>query len=137
MDCIFCKIVAREITAKVIYENDEALGILDVHPIARGHTMIIPKIHVSSIFDLPDDRIGSVFQGVKKAAELLDKKLAPEGFTYGINQGEASGQTVSHLHIHIVPRWSSDGGMTFHKIVNNPPQESLDDIFFKITGRRM
>jgi len=135
MDCVFCKVVNGDIPGKVVFENDKAIGILDVHPIALGHTVVIPKGHVPSIMNLPEDEIELVFKAVKRVAEVLNDKLSPDGFTYGINQGNASGQTVDHLHIHIVPRWSDDGGMTFHRIVNKPPKESLDEVYKKLKDK--
>lgn len=134
MDCIFCRIIQGQIPGKVIYEAKEAIGILDVNPISPGHAMVLPKIHAASVLDLPDEKVGPVFLAVKEVAAILKEKLDPDGFTYGINQGEVSGQAVRHLHIHIVPRWRNDGGTTFHGIVNNPPKESLDEMIKKIKG---
>ncbi|MDO8574436.1 MAG: HIT family protein [bacterium] len=135
MDCIFCKIVAKEIQGKIIYENDAAIGVLDTHPIAPGHTLVVSKVHVFSILDLEDDQVEPVFVGVKRVAELLSETLKADGFTYGINQGEVSGQTIPHFHVHVVPRWRGDGGMTFHGIVDNPPKETLDSIYKKIKNK--
>lgn len=134
-DCFFCKIINKQEPAKIIYEDDNAIAILDVFPRALGHTMILPKIHVENIIELPDDKIEGVFKAVKKTTELLKKSLAPEGFTIGINHGKVSGQTVEHLHIHIIPRWSNDGGGSVHSVVNNPSKEDLDEIKNKIINK--
>lgn len=128
MDCLFCKITAKEISSEIIYEDGYVLAILDINPRTAGHTMVLPKIHAESILDLPDDKIEKVFLGVKKAAELLAKSLKPDGFTIGINHGRVSGQTIDHLHIHIMPRWFNDGGGSIHSVVNSPPKESLGGI---------
>ncbi len=132
MDCLFCKIANKEISASIIYEDDNSVAILDVHPKAPGHTMVLPKVHAENILDLPDDKIEGIFKAVKNVTALLKKTLLPDGFTIGINHGKVSGQTIDHLHIHIIPRWLGDSGGSIHSVVDNPPAESLDIIKEKI-----
>ena len=132
MNCLFCKIINKEIPAEIIYEDSEAIAVLDVHPRAPGHTMVLPKVHAENILDLPDEKIEGIFKAVKKVTELLNKSLKPDGFTIGINHGKVSGQTIDHLHIHIMPRWFNDGGGSVHDVVNNPPKENLEEIVKKI-----
>ena len=134
MDCLFCKIASKEIPSEVIYEDDHVLAFLDVHPLTEGHTLIVPKKHVENIIDLPEDEVAPVFSAVKKVTELLEKKLAPKGFTIGINHGRISGQTIDHLHIHVVPRFEGDGGGSLHSVVKYPPKEPLASIREKIVG---
>lgn len=135
MDCLFCKIINKEIPAEIIYEDGETLAILDIQPRSPGHTMILPKVHAENIIDLPEGKIKGVFIAARKAAALLEKSLRPDGFTIGINHGKVSGQTVDHLHIHIMPRWHGDSGGSVHDVVNNPPKESLKDIKNKIDSK--
>ena len=130
--CLFCKIINKEIPAEIVYEDDDALAILDVHPKAPGHTMILPKIHAENILDLAEEKIQGVFKAVKKTTELLNKSLKPDGFTIGINHGKVSGQTIEHLHIHVIPRYHNDAGGSIHDVVDNPPKESLEEIKKKI-----
>lgn len=132
MNCLFCAIIAQKIPAHSVYEDAHALGFLDIHPRAPGHTMIMPKIHAENMLDLPDHELEPLFMAVKKMAAVLQNALAPDGCTIGINQGRASGQEVDHLHIHIIPRWYEDGGSSLHAVVNNPPAESLAEIAQKI-----
>jgi len=132
MDCLFCKIANKEIPGYVVYEDENATAVLDVNPRAQGHTMVLPKAHAGNILELPDGQIEGVFKAVKKATDLLNKKLKPDGFTIGINHGRVSGQTVEHLHIHIIPRWADDGGGSIHSVVDNKPEESLEEIKNKI-----
>ncbi len=134
MDCFFCKIINKEAPAEIIYEDANAMAFLDIHPKAPGHTMVVPKIHAETILDLPKEEVGELFGAVKKITELLDKSLKPDGFTIGINHGEASGRIVEHLHIHIVPRWYNDGGGSIHSVVDNPPKQSLKEIKAQITN---
>jgi histidine triad (HIT) family protein len=134
MPCLFCKIVNKEIPADIICEDDAAVAVLDIHPKAPGHTMVLPKGHSENILDLPDDKVEGVFKAVKNVTELLRKSLKPDGFTIGINHGKASGQAVEHLHIHIIPRWQNDGGRSIHSVVDNPPKESLKQIKGLVLG---
>lgn len=131
-DCLFCKIIGKEIPAQIVYEDAHALGFLDIHPRALGHTMMVPKIHAENILDLPHNAVAPLFTAVKKMAAALQNALTPDGFTIGVNQGNASGQEVNHLHIHLIPRWHGDGGSSIHSVVHNPPAESLADSAEKI-----
>lgn len=131
-DCIFCKVAAHEIPAEIVGEDDRALAFLDIHPQAPGHTMVIPKVHAAKLADLPLDEVGPLFKMVRDIARELEHALAADGMTIGVNQGEVSGQTVPHLHIHLFPRFKGDGGKSVHSVVQNPPRESLQEIGEKI-----
>lgn len=132
MECLFCNIIAKQIPAEIVYEDDTSVAVLDIAPRAPGHTMVLPKVHVESILDLPDNVVEPVFVAIKKVTAMLKKAFAPDGFTIGINQGRAAGQVIDHLHIHVIPRWSSDNGGSVHSIVTNIPKESLGEIRSKI-----
>ena len=134
-DCLFCKIVAKQLPAKIIYEDDHALAFLDVMPRAEGHTVVIPKLHVANILELPDDEMTPLFMAVKHVDGMLVKSLQPDGVTIGINQGRASGQEVDHLHVHLIPRWHNDGGHAIQSVVHSAPKESLDVVVAKIKSR--
>ena len=134
-DCLFCKIAAKTIPAKIVYENDCVIAFLDVAPRAEGHTMVISKYHAPTLIALPDDEIAPLFGAVKEVAELLMAGLCPDGITIGLNQGRASGQEVDHLHIHLMPRWDGDGGSSVQSVVNHPPKASLEEVQKKILGR--
>lgn len=131
-DCLFCKIIVKEIAAQIVYEDAHALGFLDIHPRAPGHTMIVPRIHAENILVVPDYELEPLFAAVKKMIALLQNALAPDGFTIGVNQGRASGQEVNHLHIHLIPRWYDDGGSSIHSVVHHSSSESLAEIAEKI-----
>lgn len=116
MDCLFCKIIRKEISAEMAYEDDYAVGIVDIHPCAPRHTMIMPKRHAETILDVPDNEIGPLFAAVKNMTSILKKEINSDGFTIGINHGKASGQAIDHLHIHVIPRWLNDGGGSIHSL---------------------
>lgn len=132
MDCIFCKIAKKEISAEVVYEDRSALAFLDIRPMAPGHTVVVPKRHVSSLLDMPKDLVEPFFSAVQKVAGKVFQAFKPDGLSFGINQGRAAGQHVDHLHFHIVPRWQDDGGGSFQSIVHNPPREDIKTIAEKI-----
>lgn len=134
MDCLFCKITGKTIPSEVVYEDESVLAFLDIHPLAPGHTLIVPKVHSDNLLDLPDADVAKVFLSVKKVTALLAEKLAPAGFTIGINHGRIGGQLVDHLHVHVIPRFEGDGGGSLHSVVKNPPKESLSDLRRKIVG---
>ncbi len=128
MDCLFCKIANKEIKTEPIYEDEKTMALLDIHPRAPGHTMIIPKKHCEGILDLPKNFQAPMMEAIQKVTQLLKKALNPDAFTIGINEGREAGQVIPHLHIHIIPRYKGDGGGSVHTVVNKPPKESLDKI---------
>ncbi len=109
---------------------------LDVDPRATGHTMVVPKAHVENILALDESDMQPLLSAVKRVTSELQRSLNPDGFTIGINHGAASGQAVAHLHIHIIPRWSADGGGSIHSVVHNPPKESVEEVRKKIVNGR-
>lgn len=113
-------------------EDAHTLAFLDIMPKAPGHTMVIPKVHARNILDLPEAEIGPLFAAVQKIAERLTRGLKADGLTIGINQGEASGQVVEHLHVHLLPRFKSDRGGSIQSVVHNAPKDSLTEIAKKL-----
>jgi histidine triad (HIT) family protein len=132
MECLFCGIAKRDVSSESIFEGEYSFAFLDIHPIAPGHTVVIPRIHAETILDLTDLDIGKLFQDVKRVTAGIQKALQPDGFTIGINHGKASGQTVDHLHVHVVPRFKNDGGGSVHSVVSNPPEDTLPVLAKKI-----
>lgn len=108
--CIFCKIVAREIPAHVIYEDEACLAFLDIHPSDNGHTLVIPKKHVASFGDADTKSVEAVAQATQKVRHLLEKKLRPKGFNLVINDGKAAFQEVFHYHQHVIPKYGPNEG---------------------------
>ncbi|MBI2033988.1 MAG: HIT family protein [Candidatus Liptonbacteria bacterium] len=134
--CLFCSITSKEISAWIIYEDERTLAFLDIHPRAPGHTIVIPKSHSASLLDLEEKDFGPLLGAVKAVEKRILEVLHPEGFTVGVNQGRAAGQEVDHLHVHILPRFSSDGGKAVQGLVNNPPSESLKEMAEKLSIKK-
>ncbi len=127
-DCIFCKIIKGEIPNYTVYEDEKVLAFLDINPHAKGHTVVIPKVHVENYFDLNEDLLGHLSLGLRRSMEKIDKVLNPDGYNVGWNQGEVAGQVVPHLHIHIMPRYEGDGGGSMHSIVSNAGDIDVGDV---------
>jgi len=128
MDCVFCKLVKGEIPSSNIYEDENNLAFLDVNPHAKGHTVVIPKEHRESFFDLGVEEVKGLWLAVKEVMGRLKEKLDPEGFNVGWNEGEEAGQVVPHLHVHIIPRYVGDGGGSMHSIIKNPGDMSAEEV---------
>jgi histidine triad (HIT) family protein len=108
-DCIFCKIIAGEIPADKIYEDDKVMAFMDIRPVSRGHALVVPKVHAADIVETDDGAAADAILQAKKIASSIQHALNADGFTISTNRGEAAGQTVFHLHFHIIPRYSKDG----------------------------
>ena len=112
-DCIFCAIADGEIPSFKIYEDDTVVAYLDINPVSEGHTLVIPKAHTEGLLDTPDETLAAVVARVKKVAAHLKASLPCEGFNIAQNNGEVAGQTVKHVHFHIVPRYEGDDPLVF------------------------
>ena len=102
--CPFCHLEK----SRIFLENELAVAFPDAFPIAEGHTLVIPKRHVASLFDLPDDEQIALWRLVALVRGKLMAELQPDGFNIGINDGTAAGQTVMHAHVHVIPRRKGD-----------------------------
>jgi len=132
-NCVFCKIVKKEIDAYIIEESNNFLAFLDIHPHTPGHTLVIPKDHYERFLDLPINLGEEFVKIVKECSLLLSRALKTKDFTLGINEGPYAGQAVNHFHLHIMPRFKNDGGKSIHSVVFNQPKESLEEIYLVIS----
>ena len=107
--CIFCKIIAGEIPAAKIYEDDLVLAFLDIGPINFGHTLVIPKEHHESSATIPEATAGRMFRVGSRIGIALKRKFEYEAFNLHLADGTAAGQVVMHAHLHLVPRGVEDG----------------------------
>lgn len=124
-NCIFCKILAGEIPSSVVYEDDDFRAILDINPAARGHVIILPKKHYANLFELPEEEASKIFVVAKKIATAVKKTYKCDGVNILQNNGEASGQTVFHLHVHVIPRFEGD---TDHINIGWKPGDTPEDL---------
>ncbi len=130
MDCLFCKIATGVIPSYKVYEDDRSRAFLDIHPLAKGHTLVIPKMHGGTILDLPEDEVAHFFRAVQKTTARVKEVIKPDGFTLGVNH--EIGQAVPHLHVHIIPRWHGDSGINIHDVVragSDLPVEEVAKLF--------
>lgn len=107
-DCIFCKIAKGEIPSATVYEDDDFRVIMDISPASEGHMIILPKEHAANVYELSDETASKIYVLAKKLATALKDELDCDGINILQNNGEAAGQTVFHLHMHIIPRYYSD-----------------------------
>ncbi len=92
----------------VVLENQLAYARFDRYPVSHGHLLIIPRRHVASLFDATDAEIAHLWDIIAQLKPLIDDQFAPEGYNIGVNDGHAAGQTIMHLHIHLIPRYPGD-----------------------------
>lgn len=102
--CPFCTLDL----SRVLMVNDHAIAFSDGFPVTPGHSLIVPKRHISSLFETTKEEQAAIFELLAQMRELLLAERAPDGFNIGINDGTAAGQTVMHLHIHLIPRYAGD-----------------------------
>ena len=126
MDCIFCKIVSKEIPTKILYEDDDTISFLDAFPVAKGHTLVIPKTHHAKIQDLPFDINQKLFDTVHKMTSKVDSL---EGSTLiAIHNGKESGQEIPHVHVHLIPRSNDDSAGPVHSMFKDKIELSESEI---------
>ena len=126
MDCIFCKIISKEIPAKILYEDEDTISFLDAFPVAKGHTLVIPKEHHTKIQDLSSNENQKLFDTVHKMIEKVDSL---QGSTLAaIHNGKESGQEVPHVHVHLIPRSNNDSAGPVHSMFKDKIELSDSEI---------
>jgi histidine triad (HIT) family protein len=133
-ECIFCRIVARQIPATVVHEDEHTLAFMDIGQVNPGHVLVAVKKHADNIFALDDVQAAAVFRSAAKVARAIRAAFEPQGLSVYQANGKAAGQTVFHLHLHLVPRYEGDG-MALSWPVKNPPREKLVEYAEKIKAR--
>ena len=123
MDCIFCKIIDRTIPTKVLADTDHSISFLDAFPLARGHTLVIPKNHREKIQDLSPSENADLFSLVSRMVSRIDKITGST--LVAIHNGKDAGQEIPHLHVHIVPRSHTDSAGAIHSMFD--PAISISD----------
>jgi histidine triad (HIT) family protein len=114
--CVFCKIVRRQSPASIIYEDETVMAFLDIRPLNMGHTLVIPKAHYVDIFDTPGEQISQVHKVSKQIALAVKKATKADGVSIIQQNGEAAGQDIFHLHVHVVPRFEGQKLAAFNEL---------------------
>ena len=104
--CIFCFI--KDEKREIILENEFAFSTFDANPVTKGHALIIPKRHIEGFFELTKKEKDSIDELILQTYHLINEKYSPDGYNIGVNCGEVAGQTVMHVHIHLIPRYVGD-----------------------------
>jgi histidine triad (HIT) family protein len=124
-ECIFCKIVAKEIPATIVYEDDDVLVFMDIGPIIKGHALVISKAHYDPVTETPDDVLAKLHGVAKRIAQAQMNGLGADGVNIIQNNGKAAGQEVPHIHVHVIPRFEGDG---HHWNWNPKKYENFDEM---------
>jgi len=127
-DCIFCSIVDGDIPSYTVYEDESVMAFLDANPLARGHTLVVPKAHHERVNDLPADLAADVFAAVHDLTDRVEDAVDAEATTIAVNNGTAAGQEVPHVHVHVVPRSEADGGRPIHALIEDRPDVGDDEL---------
>ncbi len=108
--CIFCQIASKKSPSKIVYEDGKYIGFLDIYPFSRGHTLVCPKEHGETIWDMKEQDIAELFQVAFKVSKAVVAATGADGFRFVQNNGEAANQVVAHVHVHVIPVKMEDKG---------------------------
>ena len=136
-DCLFCKIIDGELPSAKVYEDDHVYAFMDISQVTTGHTLVIPKVHTRDIYETPAEVASELFSRVPKIAQAIKKVYNPAGMNLLNNNEIMAGQSVFHLHIHIIPRYGDDNdGFDIKWVTHNDEfsMEKLNEIANKIQG---
>jgi|AKZA01.1.fsa_nt_gi Diadenosine tetraphosphate (Ap4A) hydrolase and other HIT family hydrolases len=127
-DCIFCKIINKEIPSKIIYEDAICLAFLDISPATKGHTLVIPKKHYQNFLDIDSDTLQHITTITQKLAKKILRNVDAKGCNILTNTGLEAGQTVFHFHIHIIPRFNEKDPVTL-SLVDNSNIYDIEEVY--------
>jgi len=114
--CIFCRIAQKQVPANLVYEDEKALAFLDIRPLNEGHTLVIPKTHYETIFDIPQELITYLHGITKRVAIAVKKATKADGISIIQQNGKAASQEVFHLHVHVIPRYEGQKLPRFNNV---------------------
>lgn len=126
--CVFCKIANHEIPSKAVYEDDQILAFLDISPVTKGHTLIIPKQHYDNFSDCDSDLVKHIHEVSKGLVNHYQTILKPKGFNLLSNMNSAAGQSVFHVHFHLIPRYDENDGLVLLFNHDDSVQYTKDEI---------
>lgn len=128
VDCIFCKIVKGDIPAHKAYEDERTLAFLDIHPMTKGHALVIPKTHARLLQDLDAEDASALFETTYYLVDALQAVVDAPAATVAVNNGKEAGQEVPHVHIHIIPRREADGAGPIQSVFRAPPRATPEEL---------
>jgi histidine triad (HIT) family protein len=133
MTCVFCAIRDGRVPGMILAEDERAFAVLDINPINDGHTLIIPRTHVETLFDIAEEDLVAAIRLVRRVAGGIRRGLKPDGLNLLQNNGAAAFQSVRHVHFHLIPRWEDDGkGFNWRLVPGNPAR--MRDVAEQIRG---
>jgi histidine triad (HIT) family protein len=125
-NCVFCKIVSRQSPSRVIYEDNNYIGFLDAFPFSRGHTLVCPKKHGETVWEMSEEEIGGLFRVASRVSKAVVGAVRADGFRFVQNNGEAADQVVAHVHVHIIPvNMEERGRFTGRKTLSVEEMDSI------------
>ena len=131
-ECIFCKIAKGEIPCKKLWETKDLICFLDIDPVSKGHCLIVPKEHFSTLNETPDSLLSWILPKIKDTAKLLQTRLGATGYNVLQNNGVVAGQEVLHLHFHIIPMYEEDNAHVVCGKTTNSDAKDFDSILKKL-----
>ncbi|MGT2775791.1 HIT family protein [Streptococcus hyovaginalis] len=131
-NCIFCQIVSGTIPSSKVYEDDKVMAFLDITQTTNGHTLLIPKKHVRNVLEMDPETAQDLFVQLPKIARAVQKATGAAGMNIINNNEEVAGQTVFHAHIHLVPRFDSNDGISINYTTHEPDFQALGTLSEKI-----
>jgi histidine triad (HIT) family protein len=125
--CVFCKIARKQAPASYVYEDENVLAFLDIRPLNEGHTLVIPKEHYVTIFEVPEELVAHLHRIVKRVALAVRESTKADGISIIQQNGKAAGQEIFHLHVHVIPRYEGQKLPRFGEI-SEADREKLDQV---------
>ena len=114
--CIFCRIAQKQVPASYVYEDEKVIAFLDIKPLNEGHTLVIPKSHYESIFEIPVNLVAHLHGVTKRIALAVKKATDADGISISQQNGKAAGQEIFHLHVHVIPRYEGQKLPSFSEV---------------------
>ena len=129
MECVFCKIVNKEIPAYTVYEDENVIAFLDINPVSEGHILVVPKKHYERITEMPEEDFRKFSESLQKVVKLVENKLSKD-YNIIVNHGERAGQVIKHVHFHIIPRYGNEQLFLWltHKLTEEEARRVLEKL---------
>ncbi|MBE6123007.1 MAG: HIT family protein [Erysipelotrichaceae bacterium] len=131
--CVFCEIIAGNIPGSKVYEDDDVLAILDLSQVTRGHTLVMPKKHYANLIEADEETAVKCMKVIHRLSAQLVKNTGASGLNVLNNCGAVAGQSVEHLHFHLIPRYSENDAISI--VFNESEKQDLNEVLHQVTGK--